>query len=81
MHHGPDPYAQALADLDELLGLEPERNELAVIEANRRLGAALNAGRSLAAACMAAMRHGDVINTSTGRVAAAVRQWQLIDPD
>lgn len=79
MHHGPDPYARVLADIDALLEREPERNEAWVIEAARQLGIVRNAGRSLAEACLTALRHGDVVNASTGRIAAAVRQWQQID--
>lgn len=48
MHHGPDPYARALADLDRLLAESGDRNERKMLEALADLGRVGRAGQRLA---------------------------------
>lgn len=48
MHHGPDPYARALADLDRLLAESGERNERKLLETLADLGRLGRAGQRLA---------------------------------
>lgn len=79
MIHGPDPYTQALADLDELLARDIERNERALLDMARRYGEIRNAGRSLANAALATIRDPNTSERTRTTLAAALAQWQHID--
>lgn len=79
MKPGPDPYARALADLDELLRTERFDLERRLIESERRFGELRGAAQSLANAVLNALRHGDIVNDSTSPCSNALRQWQLLD--
>jgi hypothetical protein len=48
MHHGPDPYARALADLDRLLDADKQRNERVLLETLADLGRIGRTGQRLA---------------------------------
>lgn len=79
MNHGPDPYAQVLADLDELLARHSERNERDLLDLARRYGEIRNAGRSLANVALATIRDPHTSERTRTALAAALAQWQHID--
>ena len=79
MNHGPDPYAQALADLDELLARDVQRNERALLDMARRYGEIQHAGRSLANAALATIRDPNTSERTRTALSAALAQWQHID--
>ena len=79
MIHGPDPYTQALANLDELLARDIERNERALLDMARRYGEIRNAGRSLANAALAGIRDPRTSEKTRTALAAALTQWQQVD--
>ncbi len=78
MNHGPDAYAQALADLDRLLDAELRDLQRRLIESEKRRGVLAGAARSLAHAVHNALRHGDIVNGSTTPCSNALRQWHEI---
>lgn len=80
MIHGPDPYTQALADLDELLAKHDIPDlQRRLIESEKQRGVVTGAARSLAHAIGNALRHGDIVNDSITPCVNALRQWQQID--
>lgn len=66
MHHGPDPYTQALADLDRLLDADRRESDARWVECEKRYA-------QLCAAVHAAIGRGDVINDSKRLLLDAIR--------
>lgn len=74
MRHGPDPYTQALADLDELLDRRDADLTGWVLEAARRVDLIGSAGRSLVAAAHAVLTYG-LSDANRDRLRNAARQF------
>jgi len=74
-----DRYQQILADLDELLATDAERNERSLIELARRYGEIQHVGRSLANAALAGIRDPRTSEKTRTALTAALTQWQQVD--
>ena len=78
MHHGPDPYARALADLDELLERRDRSTETWVLDAAREVDRVRALCRSLRAAIREALTE-DLSAPVRHRLLAVLHQSDEVD--
>lgn len=74
MHHGPDPYAQALADLDELLDRRNDDLTGWVLDAARQVDQIKAAGQSMVAAAYAVITYG-LTDANRDRLRNSIRHY------
>lgn len=74
MRHGPDPYATALADLDELLDRRNDDLTAWVLDAARQVDRIKAAGQSLVAAAHAVITYG-LTDDNRNRLRNSIRHY------
>ena len=77
MHHGPDPYQRALADLDELLAKRDTEIERWALDAARYVDRVKAGSRSLSLAVRVVLRDG-LTTDNRSRLSAALDQFDEV---
>lgn len=74
MHHGPDPYQRALADLDELLAERDDDLTAWVLDAARQVDRIKGAAQSMVAAAHAVITYG-LTDDNRNRLRNSIRHY------